>query len=233
MRQITLHDLQKTLAQRKADQRLNFQQCDFSGQKLDGLDLSNCDFSQSLFPNASLKNVNVSHSSLQNARLDGCSLRGSNLTDADLRSMSCRGSDLSNCDCRGANFYHSVLERANLKGIKTDEKTKWFRMYCPAKGPLVGFKKCFNDRIVQLLIPADAKRCSATEPACRCNKAKVLKISNFDETEQYDEAWSLADPNFVYRRGQWVTVKNFKDDRWYESTTGIHFWLTRDEAIAY
>ena len=96
-----------------------------------------------------------------------------------------------------------------------------------------GYKKCVNDRMVQLLIPADAKRTSATLPSCRCNKAKVLTIKSFDFKENYEEAWSLVDENFVYRRGQWVKVKDFNEDRWQDSTTGIHFWMTRQEAENY
>ena len=96
-----------------------------------------------------------------------------------------------------------------------------------------GYKKCVNDRVVQLLIPADAKRTSATLPSCRCSKAKVLSIKNFDETEEFEEAWSLVDENFVYRKGQWVEVKDFNEDRWMDSTTGIHFWMNRNEALGY
>jgi len=28
-------------------------------------------------------------------------------------------------------------------------------------------------------------------------------------------------------------VLDFNEDRWQDSTTGIHFWLTREEALAY
>ncbi|MDE6937837.1 MAG: pentapeptide repeat-containing protein, partial [Lachnospiraceae bacterium] len=114
-----------------------------------------------------------------------------------------------------------------------DERTQWFRMHCPEKGAILGYKKCVNDRLVQLLIPTDAKRTSATLPSCRCSKAKVLTIKSFDSSLEFDEAWSLVDENFVYRRGDWAEVKDFNEDRWMDSTTGIHFWMTREEAIAY
>lgn len=47
------------------------------------------------------------------------------------------------------------------------------------------------------------------------------------------QLWSLVDENFVYRKGQWVEVPDFDEDRWNDSTTGIHFWMTREEAKAY
>ena len=43
--------------------------------------------------------------------------------------------------------------------------------------------------------------------------------------------WSMK--NFVYRKGQWVEVKDFNEDRWMDSTTGIHFWMERKEALSY
>lgn len=106
-------------------------------------------------------------------------------------------------------------------------------MRCPEKGAFLGYKKCVNDRLVQLLIPADALRTSATMPSCRCSKAKVLTIKSFDFKQNFSEAWSLVDENFVYRVGEWVEVKDFNTDRWMDSTTGIHFWMHRKEAEAY
>ena len=125
------------------------------------------------------------------------------------------------------------MEHARLDGIIDDDRTQFFRLYPPATGAFLGYKKCFNDLLVQLLIPADAKRTSATLHSCRTNKAKVLSIKNFDGSRSYDEAVSLVDPNFIYRVGQWLEVGNFNEDRWFDSTTGIHYWLTPEEAMAY
>ena len=144
-----------------------------------------------------------------------------------------RGCDMTGCNICGVNLYAAVLENAILTDVKSDENTKWYRLRCPETGAFVAYKKCVYDRIVQLLVPADAKRTSSTYPACRCNKAKVLTIKSFDETEEFDEAWSLVDENFVYRKGQWVEVKDFNEDRWFDSTTGIHFWMNREEAMKY
>ena len=45
--------------------------------------------------------------------------------------------------------------------------------------------------------------------------------------------WSLVDENFIYKKGEWVEVRDFNENRWMDSTTGIHFWMTREEAKAY
>ena len=186
-----------------------------------------------LFQNVVLDGANLTASSIINAGLDGCSLKNVIFENADMKGACLRGCDMTGCNIKGANLFSAVLEHARLDGIISDDNTQWFRMHCPETGPILGYKKCVNDRLVQLLIPADAKRTSATLPSCRCNKAKVLTIKSFDSTEEYDEAWSLVDENFVYRKGQWVEVKDFNEDRWMDSTTGIHFWMTREEAIGY
>ncbi len=62
---------------------------------------------------------------------------------------------------------------------------------------------------------------------------KKEDIKSFDCRQEFDEAWSLVDENFVYRRGEWVYADAFTDDRWKDSTHGIHFWMTREEAMEY
>ncbi len=233
MRRMEAEELEKILSVRGEAERLNLSDLEFRDMDFRGKDLHNIDFRVCMFINAVFDGANLSASSMENARLDGCSLRGVNFRNAYLKGACMRGCDMTGCDISGANLFSAVLERAALDDITSNEDTKWFRMHCPETGPILGYKKCVNDRLVQLLIPADAKRTSATMPSCRCNKAKVLTIKSFDDTQEFEEAWSLVDENFVYRKGQWVEVKNFNEDRWFDSTTGIHFWMTKADAIGY
>lgn len=233
MQELTQEELKEILNSRDSQQVLDLQNRDFSDMDLSGWDLSNIDFSLSsfhrvIFDGADMTKCNVSHVLFEN-----CSLRGASLRFAKLECALLRYADMRECNIEGANLHCAVLEYAKLDGIISNEETKWFRLHCPEKGAFLGYKKCFNGRLVQLLIPADAKRTSATMNSCRCNKAKVLTIKSFDYKENYTEAWSLVDENFVYRVGEWVEVKDFNADRWMDSTTGIHFWLTREEAMNY
>lgn len=205
----------------------------FKNMDLSGYNLSGIDFTLSSFENVRLEKVDFSGAAVENVLFDGCSVKGAVFRNVNMKTASMRYCDMTGCDIRGANLFGAVLEHAKLDGIISDERTQWFRMHCPEKGAILGYKKCVNDRLVQLLIPADAKRTSATLPSCRCSKAKVLTIKSFDSTEEFDEAWSLVDENFVYHKGQWVEVSDFNEDRWMDSTTGIHFWMSREEAIRY
>ena len=233
MKRIEKEELVAAIKARKPGERLSFKEKELWDMDLTGMDLSGMDFVLSSFQNTVLDGVNFEGSSVENSLFDGCSLHGVNFKNANMRTASFRGCDLADSNIEGANLFGAVLERADLNGVRFDEQTRWFRMHCPETGPILGYKKCVNDRLVQLLIPADAKRTSATLPSCRCNKAKVLTIKNFDSTEEYEAAWSLVAENFVYRKGEWVEVKDFNEDRWFDSTTGIHFWMSRDDAIGY
>ena len=83
------------------------------------------------------------------------------------------------------------------------------------------------------MIPEDAKRSSATTMKCRCDKAKVLDIENILTGKKIKKVSSNYDSDFVYRVGEIVSVDNFDDNRWNECSTGIHFFMNRENAINY
>ena len=175
----------------------------------------------------------------RDANLSGANLSGANLWYADLNGADLNGADLGSTDLRYAN-----LESANLKGTDLsyanlrdadlrDAKIN-FPIACPEKGSFIAFKKVKDDYIVELLIPEDARRCSATSRKCRCDKAKVLSITKLDGTSDgVDTVYSTHDETFAYKIGEIVEAKDFDDNRWNECSTGIHFFVTRQEAVEY
>lgn len=200
---------------------------------LENFNLSDMDFSHSNFIGVNLSNVNFCSSQLVNVLLDDCDLQNSNLKNANLERASLRRANLTGVDISGARLYAAVLENAILDDIIFDDNTKNFRIHCPEKGAFIAYKKGLNNLIVKLLIPSDARRVSSTMNCCRCDKAKVLEIKNFEGTKFFDEAWSTVAEGFCYKLGEWVYAENFNEDRWYDSTGGIHFWMTEEEAKAY
>lgn len=232
MREMTRDELKRMLECRKEEpvvlRDILLKDADLQGWKLEHID-----FSMSRFERVCFDGANMSYSNIQNALFTDCTFRKTDLRYANMKSAAMRYNDLTGANIEGANLLCAVLEHAKLDGIICNDETRYFKMHCPEQGAFLGYKKCFNNRLVQLLIPADAKRTSATMTSCRCSKAKVLTIKSFDYQEEFDEAWSLVDENFVYRKGQWVEVLDFDEDRWNDSTTGIHFWMTRAEALAY
>ena len=156
------------------------------------------------------------------------------LTRADLRGADLRGANLYKADLRGANLMGANLIKANLKGADLGGAKLDWPLVCQEKGSFIGYKKCRNNLIVKLEIPEDAYRCSATSKKCRCSKAKVLSITNLDGSESKSGvAVSKYDSSFVYRIGGTVEVTDFDQNRWNECSTGIHFFMNREDAVKY
>ena len=186
---------------------------------------------------ADLCGADLCDADLRDAHLYGAHLYGANLCDADLRDAHLCGAHLCDADLRGANLRDADLRGADLRGanlcgVRYNEQTAYYAMQCPEKGAYIGYKKA-EGKIVELEIQADAKRSSATTRKCRASKAKVLSITSIDGKEHFEEAKSSLDNSFVYRVGETVEVKDFDEDRWNECSTGIHHFITREEAAMY
>lgn len=232
MKQLTKRDLDEVLAVRGSS-ILDLKMTELEDMDLSRYDLSNIDFSLSAFRDVDFTGADFTGSNVSNTLFLDTKLKSACFKNANLKCAVLRYNNLEDADLRGADLFSASLEGTNVKGVLTDYETKWFDLYCPKEGAFIAYKKCVYDRIVMLLIPADARRSSATMPTCRCDKAKVLTITSFDEKTSYTEAWSLVDENFVYRVGEWVYEPEFNEDRFMDSTRGIHFWMTRDEAMKY
>ena len=176
--------------------------------------------------------ANLKGANLRGANLCGANLCDANLRDADLRDADLRDADLRDADLRYADLYGADLCDADLRGVRYNEQTAYYAMQCPEKGAYIGYKKA-EGKIVELEIQENAKRSSATTRKCRASKAKVLSITSIDGKEHFEEAKSSRDQSFVYRVGKTVEVKDFDEDRWRECSTGIHHFITREEAAMY
>ena len=185
-----------------------------------------------------LENAGGKRAILIGADLAGAILRQADLRGASLYSANLRGADLSGADLSGANLNGANLCSANLISAKLDDveynhKTGFFALQCPEEGSFIGYKKACN-HIIKLEILPDAKRSSATTRKCRCSSAKVLSITTLDGQDDGTQTVSSDyDNSFVYRVGEIVRVDDFDDNRWRECSRGIHFFITRDEAVRY
>ena len=160
-------------------------------------------------------------------------LSEANLRMADLSEANLSMADLSGADLSGANRSGANLRGADLSDISYNENTAFYAMVCPEKGSFIGYKKA-SGKIIELMITENAKRSSATTRKCRCSEAVVLSITNVDGTNfDGEKVVSDYDKSFVYEVGKTISVDNFNDNRWEECSAGIHFFITRDEAVRY
>ena len=172
--------------------------------------------------------ANLRGADLREANLCGADLREADLREADLREANLREADLREADLREAN-----LRGADLREATYDETTAMYALACPEKGAFIGYKKA-GGYIIELQIAEDAKRSSATSRKCRCSKAKVLSITNLDGSKtELKQVCSNYTPDFIYKLGETVEVNDFFEDRWKGCAPGIHFFITREEAVNY
>ena len=207
---------------------------DLRSADLKGAYLKGANFSGADLRSADLRSANLWDADLRCANLSGANLGCADLRDADLRDVNLRDVNLGCVDLSGADLKGADLSGANLWDADLRcAKNIFFPMACPEKGSFIAFKKagCY---IIELFIPSNAKRCSATSRKCRCSKAKVISITTLSgDKTNITEVHSNYDPNFIYKLGEYVEVKNFDDNRWNECSTGIYFFITRQEAVNY
>ena len=191
---------------------------------------------------ADLRGANLRYADLRGAYLGGADLRDANLSDAnlscaDLSYADLRGAYLGGVDLRYADLSHADLSDANHVQLSIAKTS-----ILPDEGDIIGWKKAWTDDtmppksvIVKLLIPSDAQRSNATGRKCRASTARVLDLQDKQGNSLPSDttAYSGYDTDFTYKKGETVHVEDFDTNRWNECATGIHFFITRIEAVEY
>lgn len=102
-------------------------------------------------------------------------------------------------------------------------------MVCPGEGSFTGWTKDGEDKIIKLLIPAEARRSSALDGKCKCDKAVIQEIMDKDgrpaETAQF-----VCGSRFIYHVGETVDVPYFCEDRFAEFGDAIRFYMDKADA---
>ena len=183
-----------------------------------GADLSGADLYR-----ANLYGANLSRANLSRANLSGANLYIANLSGADLS-----GANLYRANLSGANLYGTDLSGADLYGAEIDYNSVAFQQTrILPEGQIIGWKKCRNNVIVKLSIPAEAKRSHAFGRKCRAEFADVIEIFGADK------AVSNYDNKTTYEVGKRIYPDCFDEDWQDECSNGIHFFITRIEAENY
>lgn len=171
-------------------------------------------------------------------------LRCADLSGADLRDTDLSGADLRCADLRDTDLRRADLSGADLRGVK-NAKLVFERMcICPQEGSFIAWKQanyCDDDGyihecVVKLEIPADAKRSNGAGRKCRASKSRVMGIETIDgkPLDGSIRVFSDYDEDFTYTNGFMVEpTEPFCENRWEECASGIHFFITREEAVAY
>jgi uncharacterized protein YjbI with pentapeptide repeats len=217
----------------------NLRCADLRSADLSAADLSGADLHGANLRSAYLSAANLRSADLSAADLSGADLHGANLRSAYLSAANLRSAYLSAADLRSADLSAADLRGANLHGANLSELTVAQTSILPDEGDIIGWKKAITldgaPIIVKLLIPADAQRSNATGRKCRASTARVLDLQDKQGNSLPPDttAYSSYDPDFTYQKGETVHVEDFDTNRWDECAPGIHFFITRIEAIEY
>ena len=180
---------------------------------------------------AVLRSADLSGADLSGAVLSGADLSGADLSGADLSFSDLSGADLRSADLRFSDLRSADLNGADLRSAKNIPNYVRAVTSILPDGDIIGWKKCNDNIIVKMEIPAKAKRSNATGRKCRAEFVKVLALFDGDGKEMSDDAIAISQRGSIeYRKGKIVKPDGFDENRWEECSNGIHFFITRLEA---
>ena len=217
----------------------NLYGADLKGADLKGADLKGANLYGAYLKGANLKDADLYGANLIGANLYCADLKGADLKGADLKGADLYGANLKGADLKGANLYGADLKGADLKGadlkganLKGAKNISFIPIACPSDGEFTGWKKVYG-KLIELRIPADAKRSSATTEKCRCDKAIVVSITDIKTGDKINEIINHNYTDTIYLVGEMVYPDSFDEDRWKECSNGIHFFTNKESAINY
>ena len=208
----------------------NLRGANLRGANLRGANLKGAELAGANLSDADLREANFSMANLYRTNLDDADLADADLADADLYRANLTRANLSDADLYNTNLERVIIDMAYLVGAKN---IPYIPLSCPSEGAFVAWKKVEEKYLVKLQIPEDARRSSATTRKCRCDKALVLDITSLDGEEHYNEVTNNNYTTTVYKVGEMVYPNSFDDYRWLECSTGIHFFINKEDAIKY
>ncbi len=200
---------------------VNLHSADLHSANLRFANLSSADLSSADLSSADLRSADLGYANLGYANLHSANLRSADLGYANLGYANLHSANLRSADLRSANLRHAK-NISELQKIRTQ--------ICPQSGSFTAFKKLNGGIVAKLQIPASAKRSNAPGGRkCRASTARVISFIDSEETEAY----SQYARDFIYRVGETVTPeKKFCENFSEECTSGIHFYLSKEEAEA-
>lgn len=203
--------------------------------------LRKVDFSYALLPRVTfMDHCDISYADFSHTELNYSYFANTNCLKTKFTYSSLCYIHFYDCDLIGTDFDHSCLKDLSLESttLKDAINIPYIPMACPETGGFIGWKTCNSDYgrvIVKLYIPENARRSSGTGRKCRADMAEVLEIQALDGTPLNNViARSFQNYSFYYIKGTVVTpAKDFCEDRYEECSSGIHFFLNREEAVNY
>ena len=213
------------------------------------VNLSKADCTGATFHDVNMDNMTANYTRFMNCNFSHVSMIGGNLWRADLNGCDFHDVDMTHVKVDAANFSGSTFGRVNFREIygspipfhnvdlydcQEIPERIYNQFNILPEGELIGWKRLDNDFIAKLLIPADAKRSCSSRRKCRASYVKVLIVDKADDLSYGNYiGHSVSYPETVYEVGNFVYPDWFDENKWHECSNGIHFFITREEAVNY
>ena len=196
----------------------------FNRCKMSGCFFRHTDIFSSVFPDCKLNGDDFQYACFSGSQN---SFARSELTNCDFEM-----STLYNVDFRNTKRTKCQFEYSHIVHCLFDEEDNYMLGEILST-PLIGWKICPTDILVELEIPEGAVVYGVDGDKFRTNKVKVNNITNIKTGEQVKSVSSEWDNDFIYMNGQDINFRNFDLNPTVVCSKGIHFFKTKEEALDY
>ncbi len=180
------------------------------------------------FGDAYINNVNFSKAFMKDAIFSGATIISTNFWRANINNAHFVGTKIGD----NVNL-HTIYNPINVKELPN------IPLVCPEKGSFIGYKIGICDTLdfhyclIELEILKTSKRSSGKSRICRCDKAKVLDIIDIKTNKHIGKCVSYFYRDFEYKVGKISRAVGFDKNRWRDAADGIHFFMSKQEALDY
>jgi len=235
----------------------------FAWLSFEEMNLSDSYFEICIFDNSSFNDANLSDAIFEHCVFNHCVFCRTNFKSTRFNECMFIECTIVDSDLNDAVIPDSMYRYLDIKSRDNKEGyCSCIPIACPSEGSFIGWKKVIfevprmhipnafyptisnmyvperHEALIKLRIPEEAKRSSATGRKCRCEFAEVLSIEDltdgvFLKSVTNKRNTALKPVLTVYEVGKMVYPDDFDENRWHECTNGIHFFITKQEAIDY
>ena len=217
---------------------------DFTGQNLTGANFAGANLEGACFIDAILVNANFEGANLKNtdfscvnawsANFNETNCRNALFLSANLTEASFEESDLDEASFAQANLTGANLQDTNIITAEFDNTIGIYPV-CPTHGNFIGwtigedFKG--NECLVEVFIPAWARRSSGTTRKCRTEALVVNSVERLkDGYNPFGVPLRFRD--YILIKNEVIRDNDYEVDRFKTSSADLYFWISKEEALA-
>ena len=188
-----------------------------------------------IFEGANLKNTDFSCANAWSANFNESNCQNALFLSANLTEASFEGADLDEASFAQANLTGANLQDTNIITVEFDNTVGIYPV-CPTHGNFIGwtigedFKG--NECLVEIFIPAWARRSSGTTRKCR---TEALVVNSLERLKDGYNPFGvpLRFRDYILTKNEVIRDNDYEVDRFKTSSADLYFWISKEEALAH